>query len=335
VFSDLSTPFFVPVAALSPTVVAVLELIPLTLAVVFYWNRAMKLSWDGRPVPAWRQLSFGFGLFLASFVLFNPLGYLAEELVIAHMIEHLIIGDIASLFLVLGLTRSIIQPVLAIKPFARLQFLANPLVAMPLWALNLYIWHIPVLYDSAYGGALAHGLEHGMFLAFGMLVWMPVFGPLPVPSWFGPGSKIIYTAVVRFAAAILGNVLMWSQVTIYQNYAEGQAKWGLTAIADQSIAGVIMMIEGTFLLLGVLAYTYFQQAKQSMRKQELLDLAYLEGYPLDDERADRAVRSGHDDLLEKRIRSGGKPEPVVPATPGAGPLATPAAADAGTGAPPA
>jgi hypothetical protein len=128
---------------------------------------------------------------------------------------------------------------------------------------------------------------------------------------------------------------MWSQVTIYQNYAEGQAKWGLTPVADQSIAGVIMMIEGTFLLLGVLAYTYFQQAKQSMRKQELLDLAYLEGYSLDDERADRAVRSGHDDLLEKRIRSAGKPEPVVPAKSEAGSLNAPVAADAGTGVPPA
>jgi cytochrome c oxidase assembly factor CtaG len=331
VFSDLIT----PLALLSPTLVALLELIPLTLAVILYWNRAMKLSWAGRPVPAWRQVSFGFGLFLASFVLFNPLGYLADELVIAHMIEHLIIGDIASLFLVLGLTRSIIQPVLAIPLFTKLQFLANPLVAMPLWALNLYVWHIPVLYDSAYGGALVHGLEHAMFLAFGMLVWMPVFGPLPVPSWFGPGSKIIYTAVVRFGAAVLGNVLMWSQVTIYQNYAEGQAKWGLTAIADQSIAGVIMMVEGTFLLLGVLAYTYFQQAQQSIRKQELLDLAYLEGYELDDERAERAVRAGHGDLLEKRIRSGGKPEPVVPVKSEAASRSTPVVADAGAGAPPA
>ena len=300
-----------PFAFLSPTAVALLELIPLTLAIVLYWNRAMKLSWDGRPVPVWRQVSFGFGLFLASFVLFSPWGYLADELVIAHMVEHLVIGDFASLFLVLGLTRSIIQPILAIPFFARLQFLANPLVAFPLWAINLFVWHIPALYDSAYGGAAVHGLEHSMFLVFGMLMWMPVFGPLPVPKWFGPGAKIIYTVLVRFAAAILGNVLMWSQVTLYQNYAEGQAKWGLSAVSDQSIAGVVMMIEGTFLLMGVLAYTYFKSAGQSIRKQELLDLAYLEGYSLDEERAERAVRSGHGDLLEKRIRAGAA-DPVPP-----------------------
>jgi cytochrome c oxidase assembly factor CtaG len=298
-------PLSLPIAFLSPTVVALLELVPLTVAVVFYWNRAMKLSWAGRPVPAWRQVCFGTGLFLAAFVLFNPWGYLAEELVIAHMIEHLIIGDIASLLLVLGLTRSILQPILAIPFFNRLQILANPFVAFPLWAVNLFVWHIPALYDSAYGGALVHGLEHAMFLGFGMLMWMPVFGPLPVPARFTAGWKVIYVAVVRFTAAILGNVLMWSQVTLYSNYAEGQAKWGLTAVSDQSIAGVIMMIEGTFLLIGVIAYSYFQSAGQSIRKQELLDLAYLAGYDLDEARAERAVRAGHGDLLEKRIRAGG------------------------------
>jgi cytochrome c oxidase assembly factor CtaG len=290
---------------MSPTLVAILETIPLTAAVFLYWNRAMKLSWDGRPVPVWRQVCFGSGLLLASFVLFNPWGYLAEELVIAHMIEHLIIGDIASLLIVLGFTRSILQPVLALPYIGRLQVLANPFIAFPLWILNLYIWHIPTFYDAAYGGALIHGLEHAMFLGFGVLMWMPVFGPLPTPSWFGPGARIVYTVVVRFGAAILGNVLMWSQVTIYENYAAGQAKWGLSAVADQSIAGVIMMVEGTFLILGVMAWTFFESARMSMRKQELLDLAFDSGVDLDPKRADRAVRSGHGDLLESRIRAGG------------------------------
>lgn len=297
----------VPLAELSPAFVAMLELIPLTIAVVFYWHRAMTLSWAGRPVPLWRQLSFGFGLFLACFVLFSPWGYLAEELVIAHMVEHLVIGDIASLFLMLGLTRSMLQPILAIRLFNRLQVLANPFVALPLWAINLFAWHIPVLYDAAYGGALLHGVEHGMFLVFGCLMWMPVFGPLPTPSWFGPGWKVVYVVLVRFIAAILGNILMWTQVTLYQNYDEGHIKWGISAIQDQSTAGVVMMVEGTFLILGVLAWTFFESARQSMQKQELMDLALDRGVEIDEQRIERAVKSGHGDLMEKRIR-GGEPE---------------------------
>jgi len=290
-----------PFAELSPTVVAMLELIPLTAAVVFYWHRAMVLSWAGRPVPAWRQISFGFGLFLACFVLFSPWGYLAEELVIAHMIEHLVIGDIAALFLVLGLTRSILQPILAVPFFNRLQVLANPFVAIPLWAINLFFWHIPAMYDAAYGGAILHGLEHSLFLFFGCLMWMPVFGPLPTPAWFGPGWKVVYVIIVRFIAAILGNILMWTNFTLYDNYGAGHLKWGISAVQDQSTAGVIMMVEGTFLILGVLAWTFFEAAKQSMQKQELMDLAFDKGVEIDEARIERAVKAGHGDLLEKRI----------------------------------
>ncbi len=105
---------------MNPTVLAILEMIPLTAAVVFYWNRAMRLSWDGRPIPGWRQACFGAGLFLAAFVMFNPLGYLADELVIAHMVEHLVLSDIASLLIVLGLTKSILQPILALPVIGRL-----------------------------------------------------------------------------------------------------------------------------------------------------------------------------------------------------------------------
>ncbi len=298
-----------PFSALSPAVVAMLELVPLTVAVIFYWHRAMTLSWDGRPIPTWRQVCFGSGMLLLGLVLFSPLGALSEELVIFHMIEHLIISDVASLLVVLGLTKSVLQPILAIPVFNKLQVLANPVIAFFLWAANLFFWHIPTMYDAAYGGALIHGVEHGAFFAFGIVMWMPVFGPLPTPSWFGPGWKIIFVVVARFTAGILGNILMWTQYEIYTKYAEGRRKWDLTAVQDQSIAGVVMMMEGLFFILAVIAWTYFRSAQQSMRKQELIDLAYMGGVDIDEERIDRAVRSGHDDLLEKRIRaSAGKAE---------------------------
>lgn len=289
--------------ALSPTVVAMLETVPMTAAVIFYWNRAMHLSWDGRPVPAWRQICFGSGIFIAAFMLYTPWGYLAEELVIFHMIEHLMIGDVASLLVVLGLTKSILQPILAIPFFNRLQVLVNPIVSFFLWSANLFFWHIPAMYDAAYGGALIHGVEHGAFFFFGAMMWMPVFGPLPTPTWFGPGAKIIFVAVARFTAGILGNILMWTQFELYKNYSAGHVKWGITAVEDQSIAGVVMMMEGIFFILGVLAWTYFRSAAQSSRKQDLIDLAYTSGVEMDEERIERAVRSGHDDLLEKRIRA--------------------------------
>jgi cytochrome c oxidase assembly factor CtaG len=287
-----------------------LEVIPLTAAGILYWHRAMVLAHDGRPVPGWRQACFAAGLATIAVALFSPIGHISEELVIAHMGEHLLIGDIASLLLVLGLTRSLLQPVLAIRVFNRLQVLAHPAVALPLWAVNLYIWHIPVLYQDAYGGAPVHAFEHATFLFFGCLMWMPVFGPLPKPEWFSAGWKVGYVIAVRFVSAILGNVLMWSGSVLYPVYGPGERYWGISPLADQSTAGVVMMVEGTFLILGVLAWVFFEVARQGTEKQRLLDLARERGVALDERRAQRAVAAGHSALLEERLTAaGGDPEP--------------------------
>lgn len=286
-----------------------LEVFPLTAAGLLYWHRAMVLSWDGRPVPAWRQACFGAGLATVAIALFSPIGHISEELVLAHMGEHLLIGDIASLLLVLGLTRSLLQPLLAIRVFNRLQVLAHPGVALPLWALNLFVWHIPALYQDAYGAAPVHALEHASFLLFGCLMWMPAFGPLPKPEWFTAAWKVGYVIAVRFVGAILGNVLMWSGTILYPIYAPGERYWGISALADQSTAGVLMMVEGTFLALGVLAWVFFEVAREGTEKQRLLDLARERGVELDERRVQRAVAAGHGVLLERRLTAAEEREP--------------------------
>ena len=265
----------------------------------------MTLRWEERPVALWRQLCFGSGLALIAIALFSPVGHIAEELVISHMVEHLLIGDLAALLLVLGLTRSLLQPVLAIPFFKRLEILTHPLVALPLWALNFYFWHIPALYDAAYGTAPVHALEHTCFLAFGCLVWMPVFGPLPKPAWFTAGWKVGYVFAMRFAGAVLGNVLMWSGTVLYPIYGPGERYWGISPIGDQSTAGAIMMVEGTFLALGVFAWIFFEVAREGSERQRLLELAEEHGFALDERRAQRAVAAGHGALLEERIVAGG------------------------------
>jgi putative membrane protein len=282
---------------------APVEVFPLTVAGILYWHRVMALSWDGRAVPLWRQMCFGSGLALIAIALFSPLDHIAEELVIAHMAEHLLIGDIATLLLVLGLTKSLLQPILAIRAFNRLQVLAHPAVALPLWALNFYLWHVPALYDAAYGTAPVHALEHTCFLFCGCLMWMPVFGPLPKPEWFTAGWKVGYVIAVRFAGAVLGNVLMWSGSVLYPIYAPGERYWGISATADQGTAGVLMMIEGTFLALGVLAWVFFEVAREGTERQRLLELAEERGFALDERRAQRAVAAGHGTRLEERIVS--------------------------------
>jgi putative membrane protein len=280
---------------------APLELAPLLVAAALYAKRSSTLAARGRPLPLWRQLCFAAGLLLIAAAVVTPISDAADELVIAHMVEHLMIGDLASLLLVLGLTGPLLQPILAIRFFDRLRILAHPLVALPLWAANFYFWHVPALYDAAYGGAPVHALEHATFIFFGCLMWMPVFGPLPKPQWFTAGWKVGYVIVVRFAGAILGNVLMWSDTVLYTAYRAGEREWGLSPITDQSVAGVIMMVEGTFLGLGLLAWFFFEAAREGIEKQRLLDLALEHGVELDERRAQRAVAAGQSARLERQI----------------------------------
>jgi cytochrome c oxidase assembly factor CtaG len=288
------------------SVFAPLELVPLLVAAVLYAKRASTLADKGRPLPLWRQVCFAAGLLAIVVALVSPIAHIGEELVIAHMVEHLLLGDIATLLLVLGLTGPLLQPILAIRFFDRLRILAHPLVALPLWALNFYFWHVPALYDAAYAGAPVHALEHVSFVFFGCLMWMPVFGPLPKPRWFTAPWKVGYVIVVRFAGAILGNVLMWSGSVLYPVYASGERYWHISPIADQSTAGVVMMVEGTFLGLGLLAWFFFEASREGIEKQRLLDLAIEQGVELDEARAQRAVAAGQGERLERQILESGE-----------------------------
>ncbi|MGE5407483.1 MAG: cytochrome c oxidase assembly protein [Syntrophothermus sp.] len=281
-----------------------LELLPMLAVAVLYAKRSSTLAAKGRPVPLWRQICFASGLLVVALALVTPISDRAEELVIAHMVEHLMIGDIASLLLVLGLTGPLLQPILAIRIFDRMRFLVHPAVAMPLWAANIFIWHAPPLYDAAYAGAPVHFVEHATFIFFGCLVWMPVFGPLPVPTWFTAGWKVVYVILMRLITTVLGNILTWSGTVLYDRYAAGEAHFGIAPLTDQSVAGVVMMIEGTFLGLGVLAWFFFQAAKEGVERQRLLDLAFDHGVELDPGRAQRAVAAGHGKRLEKQILDG-------------------------------
>jgi cytochrome c oxidase assembly factor CtaG len=291
-----------PLAHVGGGVFEPLQLAGLTAIGAAYALRAATLAREGRPLPGWRLASFGSGLALIAVAFASPAAHLGEELVLAHMVQHLVIGDVAALLIVLGLTRSMLAPVLGIRFVDRLQALAFPAVALPLWIANLLVWHIPALYEGAVTNEAVHALQHASFIGFGIAMWMPIAGPLPVPSWFGGGAQLAYTGIARLAAAGLGNVLMWSGTVLYPVYEEGEAYWGVDPLTDQGIAGAIMMAEGGLVTLAVLSWVLLRWAERDTEKQRLLDLARERGVPLDEARAERAVTAGHGARLEERLK---------------------------------
>jgi putative membrane protein len=295
----------IPVAHVGGPVFEPLQVGALTLVATAYSLRAITLSQEHRPVPTWRLVCFASGLGLIAIAFVSPLGRLDEELVFAHMGQHLLMGDLGALLIVLGLTGPLLQPLLANRLLGWMRHLAHPLVALPLWAVDLYVWHLPVLYQAAVAHNSVHALQHACFIGFGVLMWMPLVGPLPQPKWFGIPAKLGYLIGVRFAGIVLGNVFMWSNSVFYPDYAPGEAKWHISAVTDQSIAGVIMMVEGGFVTLGVLAWLFLEWAKQDTERQRLMDLADSRGVALSDARAARAAAAGQGARLEERIKSEG------------------------------
>lgn len=278
----------------------VIQLAPLLILGVLYARRARTLAVQGRPVPGWRQACFYAG-FVTIGAALTSLGGDSQELLSAHMVEHLLLGDIAALLIVLGLTGPLIAPILRIRFFDRLRVLAHPLVAFPLWAIDLYVWHLPVLYQAALRHTGLHALEHAMFLGLGINMWMCLFGPLPMPAWFGNLGKLLYIVAVRLTGAVLGNVFLWSGRAFYPFYNRGDAVWHVSPIADQNLAGAIMMIEESILTLGLLCWLFLRTARESEERQDLLDFASTRGLELTEARATRAVAAGRGGDLRRRL----------------------------------
>lgn len=279
-----------------------LQLLPLAAAGIAYAVRARTLARRGTPVPVWRQVSFAAGVALIVAALVSPVSHLGEELLVAHMAQHLVLGDLASLLFVLGVTGPLLQPILSIRALAWLRGLTHPVVAFPLWAANLYVWHLPALYQGALSSEPLHVLEHGCFVGFGVLMWMALLGPLPRPAWFGNFARLVYIVAVRLTGAVLANVFMWSGDAFYPDYSAGEAFWGISPLADQGAAGVVMMIEQSLVTLGLFAWLFLRWARESEESQRLLDLAEAQGVPLDEARAARAVAAGEGERLEERLR---------------------------------
>jgi cytochrome c oxidase assembly factor CtaG len=291
-----------PPLAVSAALEAVVQIAPLTLVGLLYGRRVHTLSRSAHPVPAWRQACFYGGLAVI-LVALSALGGASEDLLYAHMIEHLLLGDVAALLIVLGLTAPLLAPVLRVRFFNRLRVLSHPLIAFPLWAVDLYVWHLPVLYQAALRNTGVHVLQHAMFLAFGVNMWMCLFGPLPTPAWFGNLGKLVYIVAVRLTGTVLGNIFLWSGTVFYPFYLSGDARFHIAPVTDQNLAGAIMMVEESLLTLGLFCWLFLRTAREAEERQQLLDLASARGLELTEARAARAVAAGRGSELRERLEA--------------------------------
>jgi putative membrane protein len=259
-----------------------LPALPVAAGAVAYALRARTLRARGRPVARSKRAWFWAGIAVLLIALALP-----EDRFATHMSQHLLLGDIGPLLIVLGLSGALLQPLLRAPGVRPLRVLANPLVSLPLWIVVLVVWHLPGPYESAVHHSLLHAAQHFSFFIAGALVWAAVVEPLPGPAWFGTGPKAGYTLVVRVSGMALASVFIWSNTAIYDSYS----------LHDQRVGGLIMFTEGGVVTLVVFAWLFLRWWGEAELRQQLIEQGH------DPEQARRRARHWPQ-LQQPRAQSG-------------------------------
>lgn len=282
---------------------------PFYVLVAFVAVRSRTLAREGRPVPTGRLCLIAAGVAVGVLADLPPLGTASEERLSVHMLQHMLIGDLAAFLIAIGMTGPLLQPILVKPGVRRLRWLAHPLVAVPLWVVIYYAWHVPALYQAALHSNVVHATEHATMFAAGLALWMGLLGPLPKPSWFGNAAGLAYVLIVRFAGTVIANVFLWSSSPFYPDYVALAKANGIDAAEDQSLAGAIWMIEGSIVTICVLGWLFTRWMRQGEEAEELVEYARAKGIELDPARARRAVAAGAGARLRARLGSeDGPPE---------------------------
>jgi putative membrane protein len=257
-----------------------LVLVPLALfAGIYMWRFAQARQEEGgRGANALQALAFAGGMLAILIALVSPIDGLGEDyLFSAHMVQHVLLGDIAPLLILLALSRVILRPATRrlMSVERRLGPLASPATGLIAWLVLMYLWHIPALYDAAVEHPLVHLLEHVSFFAAGVALWWPLIQPIPLRRHLTGLQPVAYIGTAKAGLAALGIFLTWSTTAIYPYYEDTPRIWGLTPVEDQNVAGVIMMVEQSVTLVLVLVALFVRMLRQSeidqLRRERLAE----------------------------------------------------------------
>ena len=247
-------------------------LAPLGLfAAIYAWRfAAARREAGGRGAGPLQAAAFTGGMLALLVALVSPVDALGEDyLFSAHMVQHVLLGDVAPLLILLGLSRVIMRPatrrLMGVE--RALGRLASPAVGLALWLAIMYLWHVPALYDAATENALVHLVEHASFFAAGLALWWPLIQPVPMRRSLTGLEPLGYIAAAKAGLAALGLYLAWSSTAFYPYYEQTPRIWGLSPVEDQNIGGVLMMAEQSLTLVLVMVALFVRALTKSEEEQ--------------------------------------------------------------------
>jgi cytochrome c oxidase assembly factor CtaG len=242
------------------------------LMLALYARAVQVLGGRGYRVPAGQQAAFYGGIALTATGLLSPIDGLGEELLSAHMAQHLLIADLAAPLLLVGVRSPVyafLLPRPLLVPLARrhrlrrfFRGLRRPVVAIPVWILILYGWHFAFMFEAALRNDFVHALQHQSFVIGAVLVWWSVIEPkrrrLPGDLWKAP-----YVLVSRLAGMFLGMAFIIMRTPAYAGfYGDAAREHGLSPLTDQQVAGGMMLGLDLIVMLFTVGFFFHRSSQE-------------------------------------------------------------------------
>ena len=182
----------------------------------------------GRRWSHWRTATFVVGAGLLAVAAAPPLVRFAHADLRGHMLQHLLVGMLAPLGLVLAAPVTLALRTLSVPAARRitgllrsrpLRVLSHPVAALVLNIGGMYALYLTPLYAATLGSPALHHLVHLHFLAAGYLfTWAILTGPDPAPHPPRMRTRLGVLFVSMAAHATLGKLMygyLWPRGTLH------------------------------------------------------------------------------------------------------------------------
>ncbi len=229
-------------------------LLSLIAMTVFYFRGQFHLARIRayrQQVSRAQQRAFIAGLIVLVVALLSPVDTLSDHLAWVHMLQHSLLMMVAAPLIawsspshlsLWSLPPSLWKRVTQIKrriPARVRENLARPLGIWILYSVTLWLWHLPLLYEAALHDPVVHDFQHLSFFVTSFFFWKLVIDPFAKRNLM-PALGLLYLFVTSMHAMVLGVLMTLSPVAWYAFYLERAPAFGLSALDDQRIAGLIM-----------------------------------------------------------------------------------------------
>lgn len=210
---------------------------------------------------------FFLGALVILLALVSPLDEVGDHyLFSAHMVQHLLLTLIAPPLLLLGAPGWALRPLLRrLQVVLVAQVLTMPLVTFALFNSVFLLWHAPAFYEAALHDERVHIVEHICFMATGVLNWWPILSPLPELPRLSYPAQILYLFLETLPMTVLSALLVFAPAVLYPTYAAAPRLFGLSAMADQQLSGLIMWMPGGMIYLIALSLIFLTWLRREER----------------------------------------------------------------------